>query len=226
MNGPDPRDSARPGLAARGPRPPAVVLDVWSDYLCPWCHVAATRLSALEREFEGALALRWKSYLLRPRPEPGRDLETFRRYTRSWQRAAEEEPAAGFRPWSSDEGPPTHSVPAQLVAKAAAALGPGAFASIHAALLHAYFVANRDISRRETLAAIWREAGLPEAGLARAEDPELLRRVIAEHEEAVELGAGGVPAVRLAGSDVAITGAQPTESYRRWIRKCLEANPR
>ena len=50
--------------------------------------------------------------------------------------------------------------------------------------------------------------------------------MIAEHEEAVELGVGGVPAVRLAGSDVAITGAQPTESYRRWIRRSLEANPR
>jgi predicted DsbA family dithiol-disulfide isomerase len=199
-----------------------VVLDVWSDYLCPWCFVAATRLAALEREFDGALELRWKSYLLRPRPEPGRDLEKFRRYTQSWLRAAQEEPAASFKPWSSDEGPPTHSVPAQLVAKAAAELGPDAFANIHAALLRAYFTENRDISHPETLAALWREAGLPEAALARADDPELLRRVIAEHTEAGELGVGGVPAVRLAGSDVAITGAQPTESYRRWIRKQLE----
>jgi len=32
---------------------------------------------------------------------------------------------------------------------------------------------------------------------------------------------GGVPAVRLAEGDVAITGAQPIETYRRWIRKNL-----
>jgi len=198
-----------------------VVLDVWSDYLCPWCNVAASRLAALEREFEGALELRWKSFLLRPRPEPGRDLEKFRRYTESWRRAAEEEPAARFQIWASDEGPPTHSIPAHLAAKAAAALGPGAFASLHAALLRAYFEESRDISRPETLAALWREAGLPEAELARTRDPELLRRVIAEHDEAVELGVGGVPAVRLAEGDVAITGAQPTETYRRWIRKNL-----
>jgi len=201
-----------------------VVFDVWSDYLCPWCNVAATRLAALEREFEGALVLRWKSYLLRPRPEPDRDLEKFRRYTESWRRAAEEEPSARFQVWSSEEGPPTHSVPAHLVAKAAAELGPGAFASIHAALLRAYFAQSRDISQPETLAALWREAGLPEAGLARAAEPELLQRVIAEHDEATLLGVGGVPAVRLADSDVAITGAQPTESYRRWIRKVLEEN--
>ncbi len=225
MNDPSEADSAQLRLAARGLRPLAVVLDVWSDYLCPWCNVAATRLGALEREFEGALVLRWKSYLLRPRPEPGRDLEKFRRYTQSWLRAAEEEPGASFQVWSSDEGPPTHSVPAQLVAKAAAELGPAAFASLHAALLRAYFAENRDISNSATLAALWREAGLAEAGLARANDPELLQRVIAEHQEAIELGAGGVPAVRLAGSDVAITGAQPTESYRRWIRRNLEPKP-
>ena len=201
---------------------PRVTLEVWSDYLCPWCNVAATRLGALEREFEGALVLRWKSYLLRPRPEPGRDLEKFRRYTLSWRRAAEEEPSARFEVWSSDEGPPSHSLPAQLAAKAAAALGPDAFARLHAALLRAYFVQSRDISRPETLAALWREAGLPEPALARADDPELLRRVLAEHAEAQELGVAGVPAVRLAGSDVAITGAQPSESYRRWIRKNLQ----
>ncbi len=205
--------------------PALVVFDVWSDYLCPWCHVAATRLAALEREFEGALLLRWKSYLLRPRSEPGRDLEKFRRYTQSWLRAAEEEPAARFRVWSSEEGPPTHSVPAQLAAKAAAALGPEAFASLHAALLRAYFEESRDISRPATLAALWREAGLPEAEFARAAEPELLRRVSEEHEEASLLGVGGVPAVRLAGSDVAITGAQPIETYRRWIRKTLAGDP-
>lgn len=198
-----------------------VVLDVWSDYLCPWCHVAATRLAALEREFGSSLVLNWKSFLLRPRPEPGRDLEKFRRYTESWRRAAAEEPAARFQVWSSDEGPPSHSVPAHMAAKAAAALGPDAFARIHSALLRAYFEQSRDISREGTLAALWRKAGLPEQEFARTRDPELLRRVIAEHDEAIELGAGGVPAVRLAGSDVAVTGAQPTESYRRWIQKNL-----
>ena len=110
-------------------------------------------------------------------------------------------------------------MPAHLVAKAAAELGPAAFASIHAALLRAYFAESRDISRPETLAALWREAGLPEAGLARGGETERLRRVIAEHDEATLIGVGGVPAVRLADSDVAITGAQPTESYRRWIQK-------
>ena len=99
--------------------------------------------------------------------------------------------------------------------------GAGLSQEIHAALLEAYFVNSRDISQPATLAALWREVDLPYDALARASEPELLRRVLAEHDEATDLGVGGVPAVRMAGSDVAITGAQPTESYRRWIQKQL-----
>jgi predicted DsbA family dithiol-disulfide isomerase len=180
------------------------------------------RLRELQAEFGEALELRWKSFLLRPRPEPGRDLEKFRRYTEGWQRAAQEEPAADFRVWSTDEGPPSHSVPAHLVAKAAAELGPEAFELVHERLLHAYFALNRDISNARTLWAIWEEAGLPAAALERVTDPELLRRVAEEHNEAVGMGVNGVPAVQMEGNDVAITGAHPTETYRRWIRKRLE----
>jgi predicted DsbA family dithiol-disulfide isomerase len=200
-----------------------VALEVWSDYLCPWCNVASNRLERVAAEFGADLELVWKSYLLRPAPEPGRDLEKFRRYTELWQRAAAEEPAAEFRTWASDEGPPSHSVPAHLVAKAAATFGPEAFERMHRALLHAYFVESRDISSAKTLAALWREIELPEAELARATAPELLEQIAKEHNEAVELGIGGVPAVRMVGNDVAISGAQPLEVYRRWVRRALDA---
>jgi predicted DsbA family dithiol-disulfide isomerase len=202
----------------------AVVLEVWSDYLCPWCNVASNRLERVAAEVGPDLELRWKSFLLRPAPEPGRDLEKFRRYTELWQRAAAEEPTLEFRTWASAEGPPSHSVPPHLVAKAAATLGPDAFELVHHALLHAYFVQSRDISSAKTLSALWREVGLPEAELAGAMSPELLQQIGREHNEAVELGVGGVPAVRMVGNDVAISGAQPLEIYRRWVRKALEAD--
>jgi predicted DsbA family dithiol-disulfide isomerase len=199
-----------------------VVLHVWSDYLCPWCNVAAVRLRKIEAEFGARVELRWKSFLLRPQPEPERDLEKFRRYTEGWRRAAEEEPDAEFRVWQSDEGPPTHSVPSHLLAKAAATFGPDAFERVHEALLHAYFAENRDISRAPALRAIWAGAGLDEAELVRVSDPALLRQVSQEHNQAVELGVGGVPAVMMDGTDIAITGAQPVELYRRWIQKRLD----
>jgi predicted DsbA family dithiol-disulfide isomerase len=199
-------------------------LTVWSDYLCPWCYNATVRLHRLEEEFAGRIALDWKSYLLRPVPDPNRTLEQFRAYTQSWLRPAADPDGGTFRVWATAAGPPSHSVPPHLVAKAAAALGKATFDGMHLRLMHAYFADNRDITDPETLAAIWDEAGLDRADLAPAGDPELLNATIDQHNEAIRLGVNGVPAVLLAGNDVPITGALPLEAYRRWIRRALGAS--
>lgn len=198
---------------------------VYSDYLCPWCLNASVRLRALEREYEGRVELIWKSYLLRPErrrdADPAAALEKFRDYTRSWLRPAAESDAGEFQVWRSDEGPPSHSVPAHLVAKAAARVSKDAHDRMHDRLMRAYFKENRDISRLELLKELWDELGLPEESFAVANENELLDEVIADHREALEGGATGVPAVRLEGNPAVIVGAQPIELYRRWIERML-----
>lgn len=198
-----------------------VRLIAYSDYLCPWCYNASVRLHRLVGE-DPEVVVEWRSYLLRPSPARSRDLERFRAYTESWQRPAAEPDAGTFRVWASDEGPPSHSIPAHLSAKAAAMLGHESFRRFHERLLRAYFEQSRDISNEEVLAGLWREAGLPDAAFARREDPEILARVLAEHEEAVACGATGVPSVRLADHDAVITGAMPLETYRRWVERARE----
>jgi len=203
-----------------------VRLVAYSDYLCPWCFNAAVRLGKLEDEMTGALAIEWRSFLLRPQPRTGRSLDEFRAYTRSWLRPGEDADGGTFRVWSTDEGPPSHSVPPHLAAKAAAELGPQAFREMHERLLRAYFTDNRDITHRATLASIWSEAGLPPRELARADEPRVLDKVMNEHDEAVELGITGVPAVRVADESAFVTGAQPYETYRRWVEKLLARESR
>ena len=63
--------------------------------------------------------------------------------------------------------------------------------------------------------------GAAEAAFARIDDPALLKAVLDEHREALEIGVTGVPAVRQEGMDSAIVGAHPIERYRRWIRRAL-----
>ena len=125
--------------------------------------------------------------------------------------------------WDGDAGPPSHSVPPHQVAKAAARLDPAAFERLHESMLHAYFAESRDVTDLDTLLDLWREAGLSEADFATREDPALLEQILDEHNEAIEMGATGVPAVRLADSEIAIVGAQPTAIYRRWIERTLAA---
>ena len=190
---------------------------------------ADVRLRRLEREYEGRIELRFKAFLLRPRPrsnpgnaaEAAAALEKFRRYTKGWQRIASEPDAGELRLWSSEEGPPSHSVPAHLVAKAAARISRDAFSRMHERLLRAYFVESRDISRESTLRALWNELGLEEEGFSEREDPALFEEVLAEHDEALRLGATGVPAVRLENNEAVIVGAQPAELYRRWVERTL-----
>jgi predicted DsbA family dithiol-disulfide isomerase len=178
-------------------------------------------LRRIEAEFGERVTIEWRTFLLRAYPDPGRTLDAFRAYTRSWTRPAAEPDAPPFRPWASEAGPPSHSVPPHLVAKAAATLGADAFRAVDDRLFAAYFTESRDITNAETLLALWREAGLPDDAFARAGDPELLRAVVDQHNEAVRCEVSGVPAVMMAGNDVPMVGALPYESYRRWVERSL-----
>jgi predicted DsbA family dithiol-disulfide isomerase len=55
-----------------------------------------------------------------------------------------------------------------------------------------------------------------------AAESELLDEVLADHREALDCGATGVPAVRLAGNPAVIVGAHPLDLYRRWVDRSLE----
>jgi predicted DsbA family dithiol-disulfide isomerase len=201
----------------------ALRLTVWSDYLCPWCYNASVRLEKLQQELGAALEIEWRAYLLRPSPRPpgdgARELERFVRYTQSWLRPAAEPDSGSFRVWETSAGPPSHSVPAHLAAKAARRLGPEAFRALHGRLLRAYFSENRDVSERATLEALWREVDLAPGEFAAVDDPALLREVLSEHADALEQGVTGVPAARLAGQDAVLLGALPLETYRRWLQR-------
>ncbi len=179
------------------------------------------RVHLLKKEFADRLELEWRAFLLRPHPG-GRNLEKFRRYTQSWLKVAADQPAGNFRPWSGDENPPSHSIPPHLVAKAASKLGEDAFNAIHEALLKAYFVENRDVSNEATLRAIWDACGLDATLFDQSRNPELLKRVVDEHNEAMTCGASGAPAFRMSHQDVAIVGALPMETLRRWINRVLD----
>jgi len=186
---------------------------------------AAVRLRGLEEEYAGQMQLEWRSFLLRPERRVHRDreaaLEKFRAYTQGWQRIGAEPDAGEFETWHSDEGPPSHSIPAHVVSKAAARLGKPAFEGIHERLLRAYFQESRDVSHPDVLRELWLEVGLAAEAFPDLEDAALIDEIIADHREALELGATGVPAVRLVGNDAVIVGAHPLELYRRWIDRTL-----
>jgi len=150
-----------------------------------------------------------------------RSLEKFKKYTESWKRPAAMEKESVFQVWATDEGPPSHSIPPHLVAKAAAGLGAQAFEMVHERLLKAYFTENRDIAEPDVLNELWEELGLPSEAFEKSDDPEILKEVMTEHNEAVQNGVSGVPAILMEGVPGVLVGAQEEEFYRRLIRNSL-----
>jgi len=178
-------------------------------------------LQKVQKTFGEELVLKWQSFLLRPQPSEHRDLEKFKAYTESWKRPGAEEPAAVFRTWRGRQGPPSHSVPPHLVAKAAERLGPEPFAKIHDRLFTGYFSDNLDITDDQVLADIWVESGLPKRDFSGKDDPELGAAVEREHDHAIQNGATGAPAMQMEGGFGAIMGAQPVETYRLWFERMM-----
>ncbi|MBT5757333.1 MAG: hypothetical protein HOI41_20450, partial [Acidimicrobiaceae bacterium] len=89
------------------------------------------RVDELKRRMGDAIDVQWKSFLLVPEPKI-RSLEKFSRYTESWQRPADMEPAAKFTtPWASGATPPSSSFPAQMAWKASAHFGDEAQQRYH-----------------------------------------------------------------------------------------------
>lgn len=52
---------------------PAVQIDVWSDYVCPFCYLAEPTLARIKQEFGDAVRVTWRAFELRPAPVPTLD---------------------------------------------------------------------------------------------------------------------------------------------------------
>ena len=44
---------------------PAVRIDVWSDYVCPFCYLAEPTLKRIEQEFGSKVQVAWRAFELR-----------------------------------------------------------------------------------------------------------------------------------------------------------------
>jgi predicted DsbA family dithiol-disulfide isomerase len=164
------------------------------------------------------LQFKWKTFLLRPKPQE-REFEKFKAYTESWLRPAKMETGAIFQPWSTDEGPPSHSVPPHLAAKAAARISKEAFETYHERLMVAYFSENRNITDQKVLREMWGDLGLPADRFQLSEEDEILAEVVGEHNEAVNLGITGVPAVVMDGYPFPVVGVQNDDVYHRLLHQ-------
>ncbi|MBE0415490.1 MAG: DsbA family protein [Dehalococcoidia bacterium] len=197
-------------------------ITVYSDYLCPWCYIAAVRLERIEGEYGERVDVTWKSFPLLRQEIEGYDLRPH--MTRSWLRArGEEENSIRYNPWPDLSPLPTSSLPAQEAAKCARLQGKEAFERFHMMLLRALFEQNRDISDREVLISLAVEAQLDEERFTSDFDSGSQRgEVLADYREGLnDTRFAGVPTA-IFDHTVVLEGAVPIEMYRRAVDVLLK----
>lgn len=200
---------------------PRITLDIWSDYVCPFCYLEAPVLDALRAEFGDKLEIRWRAFELRPDPVP--TLDPRGDYLRdAW--------ANHVYPMAEERGIRLRLPPVQP--RSRLAFEAELFAREHGlgdkmrlSLFQAFFEHGRDIGRISVLASIGRAIGLNAARLKFAlQNGDFTAAVQADRREAERLGIRGVPAMRLRSSDGRqrlITGAQPLDTLRDEITALL-----
>ncbi len=197
-------------------------LDVWSDYVCPFCYLEEPVLTKMREEFGDRLAVQWRAFELRPVPVP--TLPPRGDYLVDiWDRAV--------YPMARDRGmtlklPPMQPRSRLALEAAECAREHGRFDAMHAAIFRAFFEEGRDIGQKEVLLDLGESCGLERDILERAlRSGQYRERVLKDEALAGELGLSGVPAMLLRKDDEPLeaarrlTGAQPEATLRSAIRQ-------
>lgn len=199
----------------------SLVVDVVSDFVCPWCWIAKTGLDKLKAE-RPEVVTRWHPYLLNPDvPKEGIDrremsIAKFGSIERARELAKGVEAAAAEQGLIMDLSK-VKRVPDTRAAHCLMrwAQGRGVGDAVADALFRAHFDEGRDIGDIATLTEIGVAAGLDASLLAElfADNAD---RAVVEHQagRARHMGVSGVPTMIFAGK-FAVVGAQPIEKLRK-----------
>ncbi len=197
-----------------------VELDIWSDYVCPFCYLELPVIDRLKQEFGTQLDVTWHAFELHPDPMPTLDPQS--PYVHDvW--------AKSVYPLAHERGmklrlPPVQPYSRKAFETAEHAKTQGRFDAMHLALFRAFFEEGKDIGDAETLLDIGAAAGLDMNQLKDMLDAgRYTHRVIDDERLAKELGISRVPLMlaHLAGrrlsESIVLRGAVPYEQLRNAI---------
>jgi predicted DsbA family dithiol-disulfide isomerase len=192
-------------------------IDVWSDFVCPWCYLVSTSLEALKQSHR--IALHWRAYELRPEGSPPMPQAYRERIEAARPRLyAIARESYGLEIHQGPFGINTRSALTGM--KFAESQGRGD--PYHKAVFEAYWLKAQSIDNRQVLAEIAGKVGLnTEAFLTALDDDTYKTAVLNDEEQASMRGLSGVPAMVFMGKYL-VKGAQPYDVLQDIVEK-LEA---
>jgi predicted DsbA family dithiol-disulfide isomerase len=202
---------------------PLIQIDVWSDYVCPFCYLELPVLDELRDAYGDALEVRWHAFELRPDPVP--TLDPAGDYLRdTWARSV--------YPLADERGMTLRLPPVQPRSRKAFevlcfAREEGRVDAVHRAIFKAFFEDGSDIGNTDVLLDIAASCGLDVEDLGDAlTDGHYTDDVIADERFATDLGVTGVPFAIVSRDSpegerraIALRGAAPRENFEAAITR-------
>jgi predicted DsbA family dithiol-disulfide isomerase len=214
-------------------------IEIWSDIMCPFCYIGKRRFDVALTQFghKDNLDIEWKSFLLAPEmvTDPGTNLHGFL----ARHKGISLEEATGMNndvtamaagaglTYNLDKAIPANSLNAHRLLHFSKQYGKQDEAEEQ--LFRAYFTDGKNIDDAETLLGIAGSLGIDAAAVAKAMAGDtFVKDVIADVEEAQQLGVRGVPFF-VFNRTYAISGAQETDVFLQTLEKAFaewqQANP-
>lgn len=198
-----------------------MIVEVWSDYLCPWCHVGRHRASLLVER--GATVVH-QPYELHPEIGPaGRSVRPDGRLGPTFDRIEAECDAVGLAFRRPARMPNTHR--ALATSTLVRDRHPDSFEALHAALFDAQFVTGDPIDDADLLDELVGAAGAPAAEVRAAVDAGDAEPLLAvARDRARDLGISSTPSW-VFGDGFVVPGVPDPATFGRWADKLLRRDP-
>jgi len=204
-----------------------VLIEIWSDVVCPWCYIGKRNLESALGQFEGRdnVTIAHRAFQLDPRMQSTRpDLEilgekygTDPAQTRAMlTRVTEVARLAGLN-YRLDETLSGNTLDAHRLLLWAQALGDAQH--LLSAMYHAYFEKAESLFDHEHLLSLAVGIGLPRDEAAAVLAGNAYEELVLEDQElAASLGATGVPFFVI-DRKYGLSGAQPIETFTKVLAK-------
>ena len=220
--------------------PRTLRIDIWSDFMCPWCLVGWGSLQKGLAQLEGEIEadIRWHAFELNPDMPPEGEESTAhiaRKYgstpdqskaVQGRMREAAQNAGVSLDYEGEDPEPPRwmwNTFDAhKLLIWAGEAHGPEKQTELKLALFEAHFNRRRQIGDHAVLLDVADSVGLDRAAAEAAlASEEWAHKVRAEEQAAWDFNITGVPAM-IVENKFMIPGAQPPEAYADALRRVAQ----
>ncbi|WP_248924170.1 DsbA family oxidoreductase [Paenibacillus hamazuiensis] len=204
-------------------------VEIWSDFVCPFCYIGKRRFEEALQQFSGKSEVNivFRSFELDPDAprDAGHDVHDMlaakygmsREQAKAMNANVDEQARSVGLTYHTDTRVLTNTLDAHRLTHFAARHGKGS--EMAERLFRAHFTESKHIGDHDTLAALAAEAGLDRSGAAAMlAGGEYAQEVRGDEREAASLGVRGVPFFVI-DRKYAVSGAQPSEVFLNALEK-------